>query len=173
MKDYNQDPTFDDKENGIINVVIEIPFGSTEKIEWSRKTKQMEFNRQEPSKFAEPVNYGFVPKTTGGDSDNLDVLCISELVMQTGTVLAAKIIGVMKFIDEGQTDDKIVIVPAGDDKINSLSDIDHQDILRITDYFNHYKDYIQLGLTTVLGWGDATQAKKVLDDSINRFDNHN
>lgn len=168
MKNYNQLYTCGDYENGILNIVIEIPLGSTQKIEWSRESKSMEINRIEPSLFLEPVNYGFVPQTTGGDDDNLDAYIISDISIPTSSVLEAKIIGIMKFIDDEDVDDKIVLSMVNDG-INSISDLPTNLIMKIENYYNHYKDYIKPGITSVIGWGDVIDAKTAIRQSIERW----
>ncbi len=168
MTDYNQDIKPGNIQSGAVNVVIEIPLGSTEKIEWNRGNGQMEVNRVEPSIFPEPVNYGFVPQTTGGDGDNLDAIVISNNPIPTSSVLETKIIGIMKFIDEGEVDDKIVVT-LPDSTINEIADLPKETIEIIVQYFNHYKDYIKPGITSIVGWGSVNDAKVVIEQSINRL----
>jgi len=112
--DFNQVLNPGDIENDVVNVVVEIPTGEVQKIEWNRTTKTMEVDRIEPTTFPEPTNYGFIPRTIGEDGDGLDVLIISETTFSTGAFFPAQIIGVMKFSDEGLTDDKIIVVPIDD-----------------------------------------------------------
>lgn len=171
MINYNQGYESGDYENDVLNVVIEIPFGSTEKIEWSRNSMEMEINRQEPSSFPEPINYGFIPQTTGGDGDNLDALVVSVNAMPTGSIINAKIIGVMRFVDNGEVDDKIVTVPIDEYKNDEQIFGANKD--NIEYYFNHYKDYLHPGITKVLGWGDASDAKATICDSIAVWHNQN
>lgn len=171
MINYNQGYESGNYENDVLNVVIEIPFGSTEKIEWSRNSMEMEINRQEPSTFPEPINYGFIPQTTGGDGDNLDAMIISGNAMPTGSIINAKIIGVMRFVDNGEVDDKIVTVPVDEYKNDEQILSANKD--NIEYYFNHYKDYLHPGITKVLGWGDANDAKATIRDSIAVWHNQN
>jgi inorganic pyrophosphatase len=154
----------------LINIVIEIPLGSTDKIEWDSNTKEFAIDRQEPSNFLEPINYGFIPKTIGGDGDNLDAIIVQDSVISTGTIVDARIIGVMKFIDEGEVDDKIVAVSVvGGNDILQLSDLSETKIKEIEHYFSHYKDYKKPGGTSVLGWGGIEDAKKIITESIERY----
>jgi len=78
MADFNKILTPGDYENGIINVVVEIPTGSTHKIEWNRDLAVMQLDRVEPKAFAKPTNYGFIPQTLDEDGDELDVLLITN-----------------------------------------------------------------------------------------------
>ncbi len=173
MADFNQILTPGDIESGKVNAVIEIPEGSCHKIEWNRKKALMQLDRVEPRIFAKPANYGFIPQTLDEDGDELDILVITEEPLPTGVYLEAKIIGVMKFEDDGEIDDKIIAVPVDDRNtgniINSLSDLPKQKIDQITHHFNHYKDLKKPGSTIVKDWGDENEAKAIIYKSIERW----
>lgn len=173
MADFNQILTPGDVDGGVINVVIEIPKGSSHKIEWNRELAVMQLDRVEPAIFAKPTNYGFIPQTLDEDGDELDVLLITDEPLPTGVFLEAKIIGVMKFEDDGEVDDKIVAVPADDrttgNAYNSLEDLPQQLIKQIEFHFNHYKDLKKAGTTVVQSWGGMEEAKAVIRESIERW----
>ena len=173
MADFNQVFDAGDYENGIINVVVEIPTGSNHKIEWDRKLGVMKLDRVEPNIFAKPTNYGFIPQTLDEDGDELDVLLITTNPLTTGLVVEAKVIGVMKFVDDGEVDDKVIAVPADDretgNSINSLSDLAPQLIKQIEHHFSHYKDLKKPGSTVVDGFEDADEAKRVIAKAIERW----
>lgn len=175
MADFNQILTPGNVEDGIINVVVEIPAGSSHKIEWNREKAVMQLDRVDPKIFAKPTNYGFIPQTLDEDGDELDVLLITDDPLPTGIFLEARILGVMKFVDDGEVDDKIVAVPADDrntgNVINSLSDLPKRTIDQITFHFNHYKDLKKAGSTEVKEWGDVTEAKSIIHSSIERWAN--
>lgn len=175
MADFNQILTPGNVEDGIINVVVEIPAGSSHKIEWNREKAIMQLDRVDPKIFSKPTNYGFIPQTLDEDGDELDVLLVTDDPLPTGIFLEARIIGVMKFVDDGEVDDKIVAVPADDrntgNVINSLSDLPKRTIDQITFHFNHYKDLKKAGSTEVKDWGDVTEAKSIIQSSIERWNN--
>lgn len=173
MADFNQILDAGDVAGGVINVVVEIPAGSTHKIEWDRKRALMKLDRIEPQIFAKPTNYGFIPQTLDEDGDELDALIITRQPLPTGIYLQARIIGVMKFIDDGEIDDKIVVVPEDDrdagNEIKTLADLPEQLIKQIEFHFNHYKDLKKAGATHVTQWGDVEQAKAVIQESQARW----
>lgn len=175
MGDFNEVLTPGNVEQGFINVVNEIPCGSNHKIEWDREKKLFKLDRDEPIVFTKPTNYGFIPQTLDEDGDELDVLLLTDKPLGTGVYLEAKIIGVMKFVDDGEVDDKIVAVPADDrnngNSINSLEDVPSQLIKQIEFHFNHYKDMKKPGTTKVESWGDIDEAKSVVKDAISRWNN--
>ena len=173
MADFNKILDAGDVDGGIINVVIEIPTGSSHKIEWNRELAVFELDRIDPQIFAKPCNYGFIPQTLDEDGDELDALIITEYPLTTGIFLKAKVIGVMKFVDDGEVDDKIVVVPADDrnngNAYNSLADLPEQLIKQLEFHFSHYKDLKKPGTTVVKSWGDVAEAKEVIKESIQRW----
>ena len=173
MADFNQVLEPGDYQAGVINTVIEIPKGSTLKIEWDRKRAAFTLDRVEPAIFAKPVNYGFIPGTIDEDGDELDSLLVTDEPVPTGVWVEAKIVGILNFEDDGEMDYKIVCVPADDrqtgDAINSLADLGTRWQQQIEHHFTHYKDLKKPGSTKVLGWGDAEEAKTVIAECIERY----
>ena len=175
MADFNKILTPGDIEGGVINVVVEIPTGSSHKIEWNRELAVFQLDRVEPAIFAKPTNYGFIPQTLDEDGDELDALIITNEPLTTGIFLEAKVIGVMKFEDDGEIDDKVIVVPADDrstgNAINSLEDLPKQLLSQIEHHFTHYKDLKKPGSTIVKGFGDIEEAKVIIHESVERWNN--
>ena len=175
MADFNQILTPGDIDDGIINVVVEIPAGSSHKIEWNRDLAVMQLDRVEPAIFAKPTNYGFIPQTLDEDGDELDALIITDEPLTTGIFLEARVIGVMKFEDDGEIDDKVIVVPADDrntgNAIKTLADVPEQLIKQIEHHFAHYKDLKKPGSTIVKGFGDINEAKVIIHESVERWNN--
>ena len=175
MPDFNQVLTPGNTDAGEVTTVIEIPKWSTLKVEWNRQVAAFELDRVEPSIFAKPVNYGFIPQTLDEDGDELDTLVLTNDPIQTGVFLTAKIIGVLKFEDDGEVDDKIICVPVDDrntdNAIQSLDDLHEQFRRKLEHHFTHYKDLKKPGSTIVKGWGDAEEAKAVIRECIERYKN--
>ena len=174
MADFNKVLTPGDYEKGELNVVIEIPTGSNHKIEWDREHACFMLDRVEPVAFKKPCNYGFIPQTLDEDGDELDVLMITDQPLTTGIWMKAKILGVMKFVDGGEVDDKVICVPADDRNngncYNTLEDLQKKTLEQIEFHFNHYKDLKKPGTTTVKGFEDVKSAKKVIADAIKRYE---
>ena len=173
MADFNKVLTPGDIDDGVLNTVVEIPMGSTLKIEWDRERAIMMLDRIEPAIFAKPVNYGFIPQTLDEDGDELDTLIVTDEPLPTGIYLEAKILGVLKFEDDGEMDHKIVVRAADDrndgDWLNSLDDLGEQWKKQIEHHFTHYKDLKKPGSTKVLGWGDVQEATAEIKESIDRY----
>lgn len=175
MADFNQVLEPGDYQNGEVNTVVEIPKGSTNKIEWDRQRAAFMLDRVEPAIFVKPVNYGFIPQTLDEDADELDTLVVTDEPLPTGVWLKARVIGVLNFEDDGEGDHKVVVVPADDrhtgDSINSLDDLGERWKQQIEHHFSHYKDLKKPGSTKVLGWGDAEAAKAIIGESVERYRN--
>lgn len=173
MADFNLILDPGDIKNGIINVVIEIPKWSTLKIEWNRKLAVFQLDRVEPSIFAKPVNYGFIPQTLDEDGDELDTLVLTNEPIPTGVYLKVKVIGVLNFEDDGEMDHKIICVPEDDrntdDAVQSMDDLHPRWKQKIEHHFTHYKDLKKPGSTKVLGWGGLEEAKKIIAECADRY----
>lgn len=118
--DYLRDfPAFNNE--GLVNVVVEIPAGCNQKWEIDKETGYLEWEKigydslRVVKYLPYPANYGMVPRTwlpinKGGDDDPLDIFLLGQAV-ERGSVVSAKIIGVIKMLDKGFQDDKLLAVP--------------------------------------------------------------
>ena len=175
MIDYNTVYTPGDVDAGEVNTVIEIPQGSMHKIEYNRDLCTFELDRVEPGIFAKPTNYGFIPGTLDDDGDELDTLVVVGEPLPLGVVVAARVIGVLEFEDDGEMDHKVICVPADDrhegPRIQTVDDLGEQWKHKIEHHFTHYKDLKKPGSTKVLGFGDVAKAKEVIGECIERWNN--
>ena len=173
--DWNKILDAGNVDGGIINVVNEIPMGSNNKIEWKRDLKVMMIDRVEAKIFAKPTNYGFIPQTLDEDGDELDVLAITDEPLPTNVYFKGKILGVMKFVDDGEVDDKIIVVPADDrntgDAYETLEDLPKNTLPKIREHFENYKNLKKKGSTVVTGFGDAEEAKAIIKLAQERWTN--
>jgi len=166
--------------DGTINVVIEIPTGTTAKWEVDKTDGYLkwEFKKGKPREvkfLGYPGNYGMVPKTLlpksmGGDGDPLDVLVISESVPR-GSVVQAKLIGILKMLDDGDQDDKLIAVPANTPffEINSIKELDErfEGISKIIEiWFSRYKGK---GKMVSNGYDGPEEAENVLKAAIDAY----
>ncbi len=161
-------------EDDILHTVVEIPLGSSLKIEFDRERKLMVVDRVEPQIFAKPVNYGFIPGTLDEDGDALDTLIVTMEPLPTGVYLQVIVVGVMEFEDGGEMDHKVICVPADDrhtgNGIKTLADLGEQWRRQVEHHFTHYKDLKKPGTTKVLGFGDAFRAHEVIKECIERWE---
>jgi len=114
---------FGENSPSIINGIIEIPKGSRAKYELDKESGLLKLDRVLYSSVYYPANYGFIPQTYCDDKDPLDILIISQVDVVPMCIVEAKVIGVMRMIDGGEADDKIIAVAAGDPSVNHFNDI--------------------------------------------------
>lgn len=128
-----------------INVVVEIPQGSTIKYEMDKDSGFIMVDRFAFTTMGYPANYGFMPGTLAADGDPTDVLVISTYPVHPGTVIPARPIGMLEMEDEEGTDTKILAVPTAKvdpfyAHINDISDLEDAVKNRIRHFFEHYKE---------------------------------
>ncbi len=119
----------------VVEAIIEIPRNSKAKYELDKTTGMLRLDRVLYSSMGYPENYGFIPQTLGDDNDPLDILVMSQIQVQPLCLLEAKVIGVMKMIDGGEGDEKIIAVANNDPSVNHINSLD--------ELSDHYKDQLQ------------------------------
>jgi inorganic pyrophosphatase len=157
-----------------INVVIEIPQGSGAiKYEVDKDSGAVWVDRFLGTSMVYPANYGFVPNTLSDDGDPADVLVLSPIPMLPGCVVRCRPIGVLKMQDESGGDEKIIAVPV--DKVSpiyrevqSCADLPAYVCGQIEHFFSHYKDLEPDKWVKIEGWGDAAEAKALLQQAARR-----
>ncbi len=152
--------------------LIEIPEGSINKYEVDEDSGLLFLDRVMSMPVVYPVNYGTFPCTMAGDGDPLDAMIFSRVPIQAGVLVRVRPVGVLRMIDGGEQDDKILCVPVSKvdptyDGIQSIDDFPEIELKRIEAFFRVYKDLpagrkkVELG-----GFGDAKEAKKLLGEAI-------
>lgn len=125
-----------------INVVIEIPKGSKNKYEIDKETGLIKLDRAMRTSQDYPFDYGFMPKTLWEDNDALDVIILTTYPLSPGILVEARPVAVIRMIDGGEGDDKIIAVPESDprwDGVQGLSDINPHTIKEIQHFLETYK----------------------------------
>ena len=111
------------KNSDLVNGIIEIPKGTRAKYELDKASGMLMLDRVLYSSVYYPANYGFIPQTYCDDKDPLDILVLSQINIVPMCLVESKVIGVMRMIDGGEDDDKLIAVAAGDPSINHIEDI--------------------------------------------------
>lgn len=104
--------------------VIEISKGSKKKYELDKQTGFIILDRILHTSTHYPANYGFIPRTYGDDNDPLDVLLLCSEDLEPLTLVRAYPIGVIKMMDNGRSDEKIIAIPFNDPTYNNYKSID-------------------------------------------------
>ena len=130
------------------NFFIEIPGGTKEKWEVSKKNGKLELQKNKKGKriinfISYPGNYGFIPQTIAGDGDPLDVIDLDPSAVR-GSTTPVNIIGGLYFKDKKDTDVKLIAIdPKGSFKnIENIDDLlyEHSSITEILKlWFLNYK----------------------------------
>ncbi len=156
------------------DVLIEIPKGSRNKYEYDFKLKKVRYDRMIFSSMMYPADYGFIPNTLALDDDPLDVLVLVTEPTFPGIVMEVKPIGVFHMADEKGPDEKIICVPVSDpvwNQINDLYELNGHLLKEIEHFFKVYKD-LEKKKVDVGGWGDLTEAKKIIQQCIERYEKY-
>ena len=158
-----------------INVIIEIPKDAEPvKYEVDKASGAIFVDRILSTPMRYPCNYGYVPRTLGGDGDPLDALVILPLPLVPGSVIRCIPVGVLKMTDEAGGDEKIVAVPVpkvfgGYAHINDIDQVSPHWLERIGHFFEHYKDLEKGKWVKLDGWGGAAEAKAILGEAMARY----
>jgi len=107
-----------------INCVVEIPKGSSNKYEYHHKLNVFHLDRALYEAVFYPAEYGFIPQTFNKqDGDPLDIMVLSTFPTFPGCLLSCRPIGVLRLIDSGEEDDKIIAVPAHDPRFEEIKEL--------------------------------------------------
>ena len=112
---------FADEKKGIANAIVEINSGTINKYEIITESGQLKLDRVGYSSLAYPVAYGLIPQTWDQDNDMLDLVIanVTEPLVP-GSLVETRILGVMKFEDGGERDDKIITVLSDDKRMSHI-----------------------------------------------------
>lgn len=157
-----------DEAPKIVNGIIEIPKGSRAKYELDKESGLLKLDRVLFSSVYYPANYGFIPRTYCDDKDPLDILIISQIEVVPLCIVRAKVIGVMRMIDGGEADDKIIAVAADDSSVNhlnSMKELPPHFTDEIRHFFEEYKR-LENKEVRVKDFQDKATAEKIIEQSI-------
>ena len=154
--------------------VIEIEKGSKNKYELDKESGLLKLDRVLYSSMYYPHNYGFIPQSYCDDHDPLDILILSQIEVVPLCIVEAKVIGVMRMLDNGEADDKIIAVAAGDPSVNHFNDISELPQHMTTEIMSFFEDYTKLENKTVVveEFFDKETALKILEDSFKMYKKH-
>jgi inorganic pyrophosphatase len=159
------------KSPKIINVIIEIPKGSKNKYEIDKETGIIKLDRAMKTAQDYPFDYGFVPQTYWEDGDALDVVVLTTYPLSPGILVEARPVGIMKMIDGGEGDDKLIAVPSEDprwDNVKDLKDINPHTIKEIRHFFETYKA-IENKKVEIGGFSGKDKAEKAVEKGIKLY----
>jgi inorganic pyrophosphatase len=154
-------------------LVVEIPAGGAIKYELG-EDGELRVDRFLSMPVAYPANYGSMPRTLAGDGDPLDALVLTRFPIQPGAVVRFRPLGVLRMVDRGQADEKIVGVPSDAvdpsySALRTLQDLPAMERERIEAFFRIYKQLPAGARIELHGWGDAEEARQLIRAAMQRF----
>ncbi len=155
----------------IFQAIIEVPKGSKNKYELDKETGLLRLDRVLFSSVHYPANYGFIPRTLCEDNDPLDVLVLGQIQVYPLTIMRVKPIGMMKMLDQGEADDKIIAVHVDDPEYchyNSINELPPHRMAEVKKFFEDYKS-LENKEVIVSHFLDAMEAKECLEESVKLY----
>ncbi|MFW7268296.1 inorganic diphosphatase [Gluconacetobacter sp. Hr-1-5] len=154
-----------------INVVIEIPQGSSVKYEIDKDSGAIVVDRILFTPMAYPAAYGFIPGTLADDGDPADALVLIPAPVVPGAVIRARPIGMLRMEDESGQDEKIICVPHDKvhpqySKVEKLEDLPEITLQAIEHFFTRYKDLEKGKWVKVTGWAGREEAGEIIKASL-------
>lgn len=157
-----------------VNVIIEVPIGGEPiKYEMDKDSGALMVDRFLYTSMRYPGNYGFIPHTLSDDGDPIDVLVANTRAIAPGAIINCRLVGVLVMSDEAGQDEKLLAVPSTKltrrykDVIN-YSDLPEITLHQIEHFFAHYKDLESDKWVKIDRWGDAAEAKQLVNEAIER-----
>jgi inorganic pyrophosphatase len=172
MLDYTNLPIGDGAPKRV-NAVVEIPQGSVHKYEYDKKLHVFRLDRTLYSPVHYPGDYGFIPSTLGLDGDPVDILVLVDAPSFPGCVIEVRPIGVLRMIDQGEHDEKILAVVENDPvyrQIREGKEVFPHRLREIEHFFSIYKS-LEGKKTEIAGWSGAEAAHKLIKEGQTRFQN--
>jgi len=162
-----------DQVPDIVNGIVEIPKHTWAKYELDKESGMLKLDRVLFSAMYYPANYGFIPQTYGDDKDPLDIVILTQVAIVPMCVVPAKVIGVMRMMDDGELDDKIIAVARDDMSVNYMNDISELADPFFLELRNFFEDYKKLDNKTVHveEFQSADVAKQIILESIDNYRN--
>ncbi len=173
MNLWRQIPTGDNPPV-VLNMVIEVTSGTRDKFEYNSDWEAFVLDRVIPSSVVFPVEYGFVPQTWSTDGDPLDIMALSFSPLEVGAIAKVRVIGELVMEDEEGLDSKILSVLVNDRRFegyNDITDVQKHQLTEIQEFFDTYKRLEPHGWVKVRGWRNADEAKKVVVEAMESFQN--
>ena len=157
------------------DMMVECPRKSRNKIEWDPKVNGFRFSRMLFTSTQYPAEYGFIPNSLAADGDPADVMALTGEPTFTGCIIEVRILGILKMIDGGEEDYKMLAVPVRDphySHIKTLKDVPLDRLNEIEHFFKVYKD-LEKKKVVVKGWDGRKKALMYLKKAIKNYEkNH-
>ncbi len=156
---------------GAINAVIEIPSGSKIKYELDKPSGHLRVDRVLHSSVHYPANYGFIPRSYCDDGDPLDVLVLCSESVAPMSIIVGRPLGIVRMVDSGKADDKIIAASAHDpafEEYEDITDLPRHVAREIQRFFQDYKvlEDKEVVVDAPLGRSDA---ERIIEEALELY----
>lgn len=159
MVDYKSLP-IGERAPVIVNAVVEIPSGSSNKCEYDVHLGVFRLDRVLYSPVHYPADYGFIPSTLAEDGDPLDILILISHPTFPGCLVESRPVAMLNMVDDKGVDEKILAVAGGDpryQRIEDLTSVEPHVLKEIEHFFNVYKN-LEGRTSLTSGWSNRAAA---------------
>lgn len=154
-----------------VTLIVENPKGNNNKYEIDKETGVIALDRVLFSAVFYPADYGFIPQTLWEDGDALDAFVLTTNPLFPGCLASVRPIGLIKMIDGGESDDKLITVPTEDPRfkeIKDIKDLPSHLVDEITNFLSTYK-ILEKKEVEIIGVEGAAAAKKTIEKGITLY----
>ena len=156
-----------------VNCIIEVPKGGTNKYEYDEEMGAFKLDRALYEAVFFPAEYGFIPQTINKqDCDPLDVMVLATFPTFPGCLVSCRPIGILRLVDSGEEDDKIIAVSANDprfDEIKELDDLSTHAKKEIKNFFENYAEPQTEKKIKIEGWSGKNKAHELIKQASKDF----
>lgn len=155
----------------VVYAVIETPKGSRNKYEYSKKAGIIKLDRVLYSPLHYPGDYGFIPQSYFEDGDPMDILVMMNESTFPGCVIEARTLGMLKMIDRGEADYKVLAVPASDpyfSQYKTFEDLPAPYVNEVEHFFMTYK-HLEGAKVSNEGWSNTEETRKAVVASVEYY----
>jgi len=156
-----------------VNCVVEVPKGGTNKYEYDEEVNAFKLDRVLYEAVFYPAEYGFIPQTLNKqDGDPLDVMVLSTFPTFSGCLVPCRPIGVLRMIDSGEEDDKIIAASANDPRFEEIRDLNDLSVHAKKEIKNFFENYAELQTDKKIkidGWSGKEKAHELIKQASENF----
>ena len=157
-----------------IDVIIETPKGSRNKIKYDPGMKAFKLSKVMPEGMIFPYDFGFVPSTSAEDGDPLDILVLTDEPLFPGCHVQCLLIGAIeaKQKEKGKThrNDRLIAVAQQSllySSVKTIEEINPTVLSQIEAFFVNYQRVRNIGVT-ILGLRGPRRALELLRKAMVR-----
>jgi inorganic pyrophosphatase len=155
----------------LIEVIIETPKGSRNKIKFDSSSRKFKLSKVMPEGMMFPYDFGFVPSTKAEDGDPLDVLVLTDEPLFPGCLVDCSLIGALKAEQKEGSDinrnDRLIAVANQSllySETKTLKDLNPKVLEQIEEFFVNYQKVRGVEVK-ILGHAAKREALRILAEA--------